>query len=420
MRPASGATAAATAAEAAAEAAARNAYGRLLAWLAWQWRDIAAAEDALSEAFTRALERWPVDGVPASPEGWLMTAARRNLLQSARRRQLAEDPTLTVLFPTEDSAAPPDPELPDDRLRLMFVCAHPAIDPSIHAALMLQTVLGLDAARVARAFVVSPEAMTKRLVRAKAKIRDTAVRFEEPERSDLPERVGAVLEAIYGAYTVDAHSEHALDAGGLAEEALFLAELVCRCLPQDAEARGLLALLLYCEARKAARLDADGALVPLDRQDAGRWDRSRIERADALLASAAALRSTGPLQLEAAIQSAHCSRQRTGRTPWADIRALYDGLLTRHPTIGARIGHAIATAQATDDAATGLRLLDAMDPKSVDGHQPWWAARALLLERLGRTADAVVALRRAIGMTEAPHARRYLLARERALSAARH
>ncbi len=387
-------------ARAAAIAAARNSYGRLLSWLAWQWRDIAAAEDALSDAFTAALACWPRDGVPDAPEGWLMTAARRNLLKAARNRRRAEDPAVTVLFTTEDEAAAPPSAVPDDRLRLMFVCAHPAIDPSVRSALMLQTVLGLDAARIAQAFLVSADAMTKRLVRAKAKIKAAGIRFEEPQADELPQRVDAVLDAIYGAYSLHWGQADAEPARALADEALFLAELVAARLPADAEAAGLLALLLLCEARRPARLDAQGDFVPLDAQDPERWDATRIARANALISTAAARCEAGPYQIEAAIQAAHCHRRHAGSTPWTDIAALYERLIALHPSTGARIGHAVAAAQAGGGPGVGLRLLDGMEARAVEMHQPWWAARAYLLAAVpGREPDAVEAYGRALSLT---------------------
>lgn len=397
---------------AAAVAAARDSYGRLLSWLAWQWRDIAAAEDALSEAFATALACWPRDGVPASPQGWLMTAAKRNLLKGARRQRLAQDPTLTVLFPSEHDEAPPTAAVPDDRLRLMFVCAHPAIDATVRSALMLQTVLGLDAASIATAFLLAPEAMTKRLVRAKAKIKVTGIRFEEPAADELPQRVDAVLDAIYGCYTLHWGQPEAKPAQALAEEALFLAELVAARLPAHAEAVGLLALLLLCEARRPARLDAQGEFVPLDEQDPLRWDGALIERANALIARAASQNAPGPFQIEAAIQAAHCHRRHTGSTPWADLALLYQRLLACHPGVGARIGHAVAAAQASGDAALGLQLLERIEAPALSLHQPWWAARAHLLASLpGRTEDAVDAYGRALALTREPVLRRHLTRR---------
>lgn len=411
--PASGAPAAQ--AGRAAERVARESYGRLLAWLAWRWRDIAAAEDALGEAFAAALATWPRDGVPASPEGWLMTTARNQLALGARRARLADDPTLTVLWPDERTPAPQAPVLPDDRLRLMFVCAHPAIDPAIRSALMLQTVLGLDAARIGGACLVPADAMGKRLSRAKAKIRQAGIRFEEPEARELPLRVQAVLEAIYGAYSLHWGQADAAAGGALASEAHYLAALVVSQLPADAEALGLLALLSACEARREASRDAGGAFVPLERQEPHRWDAALIAQAGDCLQRAAALRRPGPLQLEAAIQLAHASRARTGRTPWGDIAVLYERLLAQWPTIGARIAHAVAISHAHAAPARGLALLDAMDRTAVGGHQPWWAARAYLLEMAGDRADAALAFDAALTLTVDPDLRRHLAARRDAM-----
>ena len=401
-------------AAAAAEAAARHSYGRLLAWLAWQWRDVAAAEDALAEAFAAALERWPIDGVPASPDAWLLTAARRRLLMAARRQRLADDPALTILWPGENEPAPDAPPLPDTRLRLMFVCAHPAIAADVHSALMLQTVLGLDAACIASAFLVKPEAMTKRLVRAKAKIRATGLRFEEPEPPEWPERLASVLEAIYGAYTL--HWGQADDAvsGQLAAEATYLAELVAAHLPAEPEALGLVALLWLCEARRPAR---DEAFQPLHQQDPRRWDHALIARANDALMQAAAHRSAGPFQLEAAIQAAHVHGAIDGHVPWDGITRLYERLLVLASTVGARIAHAVAVAHARD-AGAGLRLLDAIEAERVASHQPWWAARAHLLAMAGAHADAAAAYGRALALTVEPRLRDWIEGRRLAEIAA--
>ncbi len=400
---------------AAAETAARRSYGRLLAWLAWQWRDVAAAEDALAEAFATALERWPRDGVPSSPDAWLLTAARRQLLVAARRQRLADDPTLTVLWPDETEAAPDAPALPDTRLRLLFVCAHPALAADVHSALMLQTVLGLDAARIASAFLVKPETMTKRLVRAKSKIRAAGLRFEEPEPPEWPQRLASVLEAIYGAYTLHWGQVDDDASGELAAEAVFLAELVAAHLPDEPEALGLVALLWLCEARRPARSEV---FQPLHEQDAQRWDHALIEHANDALLRAAAHRSAGPYQLEAAIQAAHVQGRVDGRVPWGGIVRLYERLLETAPTVGARIAHAVAVAHARD-ARAGLRLLDEIEPERVASHQPWWAARAHLLAMEGSHPDAAAAYGRALALTVEPRLRDWLAARRLAELAAR-
>jgi RNA polymerase sigma-70 factor (ECF subfamily) len=402
----------------AAEEAARRSYGRLVAWLAWQWRDIAAAEDALSEAFVAALAQWPQAGVPESPEGWLLTAAKRNLLKAARRQRQAEDPTLTVLWPDAASPAPETAAIPDSRLRLMFVCAHPAIDPAIRAALILQTVLGLEAARIAPAFLVSAEAMTKRLVRAKAKIKASRIRFEEPEGDELPERLQAVLEALYAAYSVGAGDASPDDPEGLAQEALFLAALVSEQLPNEPEALGLHALILLCEARRPARLDALGDFVPLDRQDTRRWRRPLIEQAGRCLQRAVAVGPAGPFQLEAAIQAAHCHRAFTGEVPWSEVAVLYERLIDLAPTIGARIGQAVAIAQALNDPAAGLARLREIEPTRVAEHQPWWAACAHLHAQAGEAVQAAAAYERALALTVDVAIRRHLERRRAEVGAA--
>jgi len=398
-------------ARAAAERAARQHYGRLLSWLAWQWRDIAGAEDALGEAFARALVRWPADGVPDAPQAWLLAVARRELLLAARRQRLADDPALRVLFPTDADASPAPQAVPDERLRLMFVCAHPAIAADVRSALMLQVVLGLDAARVASAFLVKPEAMGKRLSRAKAKIKETGIRFDEPEARELPERVAAVLEAVYGAYTLHWGDVDDAARGQLADEALYLAELVAAHLPRQPEALGLAALLGLCEARRAASRDARGAFVPLDEQDPACWNAALEQRANASLARAAALASPGPYQLEACIQAAHMHGRRTGAAPWDAIATLYAALLQLAPSVGARIGQAVAVARSTNDPAAGLALLDALDTAQVAQHQPWWAARAHLLAAQGRHVEAIEAYGRALALTAQPALRDWLAGR---------
>src|SRR5438552_11686553 len=265
------------------ERVARESYGRLVAYLSVHTHDLASAEDALSEALVSALNNWPQDGVPQNPEAWLMTAARRSLIDVVRHQRVvqASEPTMKLL--KEDSmetivAA----EFPDERLKLLFVCAHPAIDPAMHTALMLQTVLGLDAARIAQVFLIAPKTMGQRLFRAKTKIRSGGIPFEIPQERDLPDRLDAVLEAIYAAFGIGWDDMVGADQRGrnLAEEALWLARVLLQLTPGEAEVQGLLALMLHCEARRSARRGPDGRYVPLSEQDPKQWSLPLIEEAE--------------------------------------------------------------------------------------------------------------------------------------------
>jgi predicted RNA polymerase sigma factor len=402
-----------TDAAAAAELAARASYGRLLAILAARWRDVGRAEDALADALVAALETWPHTGVPDKPDAWLLTAARRRLLDGARHANVAaaaEQELTRMLHERTDGTRPSD--VPDERLALMFVCAHPAIDASARTPLMLQSVLGLDASRIASAFLVAPAAMSQRLVRAKAKIREAALRFEIPARHELSERLDAVLEAIYAAYGSAWDDVAGADPRRreLTEEAIWLGRLVTRLLPEAPEAYGLLALMLHCEARRAARRDARGAYVPLAEQDVTRWPRPMIEEAERLLGIAADFKAPGRFQLEAAIQSAHAQRARTGETDWEAIALLYEGLLRVAPTLGARVAQAAALAEARDPGS-GLAALDAIPSDAVATYQPYWALRGHVLKRLGCVADAREAYDRAVGLSEDSAVRAFLLAR---------
>ena len=396
----------------AAELAARVSYGRLLAYLAARWRDVARAEDALGDALLAALETWPRTGVPDNPVAWLLTAARRRLVDGTRHASVAAAAEADLKIMLDERADASPAAFPDERLALLFVCAHPAIDEAARTPLMLQTVLGLDAARIASAFLVAPATMSQRLVRVKAKIREAGIRFEIPAPGELAARLDAVLEAIYAAYGSGWEDVAGSDPRrrGLAEEAIWLGQLVARLRPDEPEAQGLLALMLHCEARRAARRDAAGAYVPLGFQDLRRWSRPMIEEAEEVLAGAARLKAAGRFQLEAAIQSVHAQRVRTGETDWEAVTLLYEGLLRHAPTMGARVAHAAALGQARD-AEAGLAALDAIPPDEVATYQPYWALRGHVLKALGRAAKAGEAYERAIGLSEDPAVRVFLLGR---------
>ncbi len=398
-------------AHAMADHLAREAYGRLLAYLAARWRDVAAAEDALSEAFAAALESWPRTGVPHKPEAWLLTVARRKLSDAARGEAVRErHDVLARLLEDAEDVVQSDTPMGDERLRLMLVRAHPAIDASVRPALMLQLVLGVEVKQMSSAFLLSTEALTKRLVRAKAKIKLTGMRFEQPDEADLEPRLHAVLESVYAAYFIgregamvgeDAHDQ-------LRSEAVYLARVIATALPANAEALGFLALLLFCESRRAAQVNASGEYVPLLEQDATVWDHSLMRSAYELLSKAAALDTPGPYQLEAAIQGAHCYRAHSGAVPWREIAELYEQLVQRDATVGALVGRAVARAYASGDALLGVQLLREMDAELTCNYQPYWAAMGHLLLRAGEAESARRCLQRALELTVQPKVKRYL------------
>lgn len=393
----------------AAEMAARTSYGRLLAYLARAWRDVAAVEDALADAFAKALATWPKTGAPANPDAWLLVAARNRLRDAMRSQKVRAEAARSLLVLTatelEDAAL-----IADKRLELMFVCAHPAIDAAVRTPMMLQTVLGLTAQRIASSYLVSTDTMSRRLSRAKARIKTTGISFELPTEEDLPERMCNVLEAIYAAY-----GQGWDGAGGddgtlrdLAPEAIWLARMLVELEPHGAEALGLLALLLFCESRSAARR-VDGRYVPLAQQDTGRWNLDMAREAERLLAQAGALRKPGRFQLEAAIQSANVQSRLSNTDLSGPIMALHTLLARQAPTVGNMVGLVAATAAAkgTREALTELALLPA---ELVVEYQPYWALKADLLHRLGDDREVERhAFSRAIGLTEDPAVRQYLL-----------
>jgi RNA polymerase sigma-70 factor (ECF subfamily) len=393
-----------------AERVARESYGRLVAFLAARTRDVAGAEDALSEAFAAALRMWPEDGVPDNPDAWLLTVARRRQTDALRRRQTrsaGEEHLQLMAQEITDELEGADGTIPDRRLALMFACAHPAIERGMRAPLILQTILGLTAIDIAAAFLVPPATMGQRLVRAKARIKDAGIPFAVPDKEELPERLDAVLDAIYAAYT-KGWNEVGDAAPELADEAIWLGRLLVSLMPDEPEAKGMLALMLYAEARRPARRDGNGGYVPLDQQDTALWDAAMLDLAEQLLQDASRGGPSGRYQLEAAIQSAHTARRMTGANTWPAILALYEHLerLTHSPVVTLNRAVALAEVHGPHAAIDVLEALFA-DKRMAD-YQPYWAARGHLLARLNRKDEAYEALTLAVGLATDSAVRHYL------------
>jgi len=401
-----------------ADAIARRSYGKLVAFLAASTRDVAAVEDALADAFAAALSEWPTRGCPTNPEGWLVTVARRKIIDEVRRRRTgkgAADDLQVIADGLESAAA--GGEIPDRRLALLFATAHPAIEPGISAPMMLQTVLGFDARMIASAFLTSPEAMAKRLVRAKSKIKQAGVPFAVPDRDELPVRFDAVLSAIYAVFAEGWSDPEGIDVArrGFTGEALFLARLVVELMADQPEALGLLALMLHAEARRPARRNAAGEFVPLSQQDIQMWDAGMVIEAESLLHRASRAGAFGRYQLEAAIQSAHVHRCRTGEDNWQQVVSLYDALLVVSGSPVVRLNRALAVAQ-TQGLSAALAEIEALscDPRMGE-YQPFWAARAEVLGKIGAYGEARQCYDIGIGLERDSAVRRFLQRRQSAL-----
>lgn len=391
---------------------ARASYGRLIGILSAPHGDIAGAEDALSDALQAALVAWPTSGIPDNPEAWLVRVAR-NRMTDAHRRALKLHP-----LPIEEHALSmpetPTPDITDPRLALLFVCAHPGINEAARTPLMLQAVLGFTAAEIARAYVGSPAAMAKLLVRAKARIKANAIPFKVPEPDLRSERLPDVTEAIYGCYALVWLDGP--DADSIQREAVYLADLLATEIGDDPEVLGLSALLAFLHARHAARLQ-DGQYVPLTRQATARWDHALIAAAEARLRQAYRLGRPGRFQIEAAIQSVHAARARTGKTDWQALLALYEGLMRIAPTLGASVSQAAVIAEL-HGADAGLRALARLSDDRLGRFQPYWATLAHLQAQSGAVAAAEQSYGRAISLTLSAPTRGFLIAARAALAQA--
>ncbi|MEM6312634.1 MAG: DUF6596 domain-containing protein [Planctomycetota bacterium] len=391
---------------------ARTSHGRVLAALTHTCRDLHAAEDALAAAWVAALRTWPDQGEPDRPEAWLLTVARRRLLDQHRRTATRRTSDFDVADLPDLSETPQD--IPDQRLRLLFTCAHPALDPAVRAPMLLQCVLGLSSEQIAGRFLTSPAAMKRRLTRAKTKLREAGVAFEVPEADQLDGRIGTVLDAIYAAFGV-AHDDALGDAAATrvaCDDALDLARAAAELLPTVPEALGLAALCGYCRARADAL--GDDVYVPLDQQDPTAWDPALIKVSDDRLRDAAAFGKPGRYQFEAALQSAHIERLRHGGDHWPRILVMYDTLLAFRPTLGAALGRAVALSKVQGPTA-GLAALDALPADLTATHQPFHAVRAALLAE-ANDPTAPAAFDQAIALTTRPAVRRYLVSRKAKVS----